>query len=101
MSNYFDRKDAINSADNNLEIRTYNGNFVLIDTTTNETIATRGTLAGIVDDAERTPREPNRADKAASIASGLPPFFYYVQRCYSQGYAELWLHQFRIANPTQ
>ena len=29
-------------------------------------------------------RQPNRADKAASKASGLPAFFYYVQRCYSQ-----------------
>ena len=46
-------------------------------------------------------RQPNRADKAASKASGLPAFFYYVQRCYSQKHAETWLRQYRIANPTQ
>ena len=98
MSNYFERKDAINSADNNLEIRSgENRLFVLIDTATNETVARAMTLAGIVDHAERTPREPNRADKAASIASGLPAFFYYVQRSYSQRHAETWLRQYRIA----
>ena len=46
-------------------------------------------------------RQPNRADKAASKASGLPAFFYYVQRSYSQKHAEIWLRQYRIANPTQ
>ena len=42
-------------------------------------------------------RQPNRADKAASKSSGLPAFFYYLQRTRNQRTAETWLSLFREA----
>ena len=41
----------------------------------------------------------NRADKAASDQSGLPPMFYAVKRCHGDQHASTYLEQYQRANP--
>ena len=99
------RRDAINTANNGMQIDPTPKGFILTNTETGKVITASAELEWMVNfteyhiDRRDNPQdyEPNRADKAAAEQSGLPAFFYYVQRKHSQPLAEFWLEKYREA----